>query len=511
MRAFWTNSTLCRATAHGLPETDPAAAAARSTALARGVLVNALGILVKASRSLYLIVFSRLLGADGFGVYLLAFAIQEAAGKVGILGLHWGGKQAVGALLAEGRDGAVRRAVLRILALALFGSACAAAALYFAAPAVAGLMGHAEAAAPLRVFSLALPFMSGMYVLVYALRPRLDMKYEVIVTSVIEPVTVLLAGLALLAWQRNVVMAAWAHVAAALVAFVAAAIAFRHVYPRSVDSDAGRMDGAQLAHGSFTMGSMDLLGNLKSRIDFLVLARFLPAEMLGVYGAVSEIAAVLRKSRAAFDPIIMPIAQRLHLRHDLAGLQHETTRAVGWALQMGLGLLAVIVLVPGWLLGLFGSDFAGPVYAQALMILAAGQLVHMSLGLSEGILAITGHGYVGLRNALALMVADIVLLMLLIPHWGLLGAAAATSTTTVVVTSWRAVQTRRLLGLYMVVPGHLRLLLRWALALALGLGVRAAAGGSALGDGLALAVFALAFAGLSRRSGDRPEENAAAG
>src|SRR3546814_1307126 len=90
----------------------------------------------------------------------------------------------------------------------------------------------------------------------------------------------------------------------------------------------------------------------------------------------------------------------------------------------------------------------------------------MSLGLSEGILAITGYGYVGLRNALALMVADVILLFVLIPHWGLMGAAFATSTTTVVVTVWRALQTRRLLGLYMSVPAHLLIVAGWGIALA---------------------------------------------
>lgn len=483
--------------------TLPLAAAPASTALhqrlARGVRVNALGILVKASRSLYLILFSRLLGAEGFGIYLLAFAVQEMSGKVGILGLHWGGKQAVGALLAAGHDAAVRRVMRRILAWALAGSTCAAALLYLVAPGLAGLLGHAEAAAPLRVFTLAMPFMSGMYVLVYALRPRLEMKYEMVVTSVIEPVAVLFAGAALLGWQRQVVMAAWAHVAAAVLAFGAAVLAFRHVYPRVADDGAGRVDLAQLAQGSFTMGGMDLLGNLKSRVDFLVLARFLPGELMGVYGAVSEIASVLRKSRAAFDPIVMPIAQRLHLRHDLAALQREATRAVGWALQLGLALLAVMVLVPGALLGLFGSQFSGPVYAQALVVLAVGQLVHMSLGLSEGILAITGHGYVGLRNALALMAADLVLLLVLVPHWGLLGAAAATSATTVAVNAWRAVQTRRLLGLRLAVPAHLGLLARWALALALGLGARAAVGDGVWGGGAAVAVFGLVFYGLVRQ------------
>src|SRR3546814_18202138 len=93
-----------------------------------------------------------------------------------------------------------------------------------------------------------------MYVLVYALRPRLNMKYEVYVTSVIEPITVLLTGAALFSWHRSIAMAAWAHVSAALLAFVAAVVAFQRVYPRSAAGDVGHIDLHKLAHGSFTMG-----------------------------------------------------------------------------------------------------------------------------------------------------------------------------------------------------------------------------------------------------------------
>src|SRR3546814_20920479 len=110
------------------------------------------------------------------------------------------------------------------------------------------------------------------------------------------------------------------------------------------------------------MGSMDLLNNLKTRIDFLLLARFLPSEVLGVYGAVAEIASVLRKSRAAFDPIMMPIAQRLHITHEHAGLQRETTRAVGWALQLGLGMLGVKANMPK---ALWGLDRRGDVEGES--------------------------------------------------------------------------------------------------------------------------------------------------
>lgn len=473
----------------------------RGTPLARGVLINAFGILVKVSRTGYLILFSRLIGADGFGTYLLAFALQELAGKIGILGLHWGGKQAAGALIAKGEGGAVRGALLRILAVAMLGSMSVAAGLYFLAPALANLLGHPAVTAPLRVFAVAIPFMNGTYVLVYSFRARMNMKYEMYISSVIEPVTVLVAGAALLLWQRNVEMAALAHVVSAAVAFGAALIAFQWVYPRAGARRGARIDRALLVHGSFTMGSVDLLSNLKTRIDLLILARFLSTELVGVYGAVTEIASVLRKSRSAFDPIIMPIAQRLHLQQDKAGLQRETTRAVGWALRIGLGLLGLAVLMPERLLGLFGADFTGPVFAQALVILAIGQFVNMSLGMGDGILAITGYGYVGLRSTLAMIAADVVLLVLLIPRWGLLGAAFATSATTVAVVLWRAAQARRLLGLNLIVRAHVPVLLIWALGLAAGLGILAGVDPGVFGEALALSGFGLIFLGLLHARG----------
>jgi O-antigen/teichoic acid export membrane protein len=97
---------------------------------------------------------------------------------------------------------------------------------------------------------------------------------------------------------------------------------------------------------------------------------------------------------------------------------------------------------------------------------------------------------------LATVSADFLLLILLIPRWGLLGAAFATSISTIAVTLWRTVQTRRLLRLSMVVPAHLAVLLSWALGLATGLGILAGTSHSVLSEVLALTGFALVFFGL---------------
>jgi len=436
-------------------------------------VTNALGILVKASRTLYLILFGHVLGAAGFGIYLLAFAVQEIVSKFAILGLNWGGKQQVGRLIADGHADSVRPTLIRILWITLAFSGLVGAALFLCAGWVLALLHQRALIAPLQIFACGFPFLCGMYVLVYSFRPRLEMKYELYVTSIIEPVGVLVIGAALLMRAPSVEMLAWAHIAASVIAFLAALYFFDRIYPAVEGRGPARIDWTVLLHGSAAMGGMELIGNLQSRLDLFFLARYFPPHVVGIYGAASQIVSLLRKAKAAFDPLLMPIAQGLFLRSHREHLQGEVSRAVGWAIYVGLGLLGVIVLLPDELLGLFGSDFSGAGFGPVLIILAVGQFFYMSLGLSEGVLAITGHAYITLVSAVVLVGIEIVLLSLLIPLMGLEGAALAASIPFVIVTLWRLLQTRRLLGIDLITKTHARVVLVWLACISIALGISA--------------------------------------
>jgi len=293
------------------------------------------------------------------------------------------------------------------------------------------------------------------------------MKYEMYVTSIIEPMSVLLIGIAALQKFDNVETLAYAHVAASVIAFLAAVYFFNRIYPATKRHGQISIDWKMLMHGSAAMGGMELVGNLQSKIDLILLALYFPPHVIGVYGAATQIVSLLRKSKAAFDPILMPIAQGLYLGRDHEHLQGEVSRAVNWAMAIGLGLLGLMILMPGQLLGLFGSEFSGQVFSTALIILAVGQFFYMSLGLSEGILAITGHAYVTLTGAVVLVISEVVLLLLLIPAWGLIGAAIAASIPFIGVTLWRMAQTKRLLDIRMVDRAQAGILAVWAGSLSL--------------------------------------------
>ena len=95
-----------------------------------------------------------------------------------------------------------------------------------------------------------------------------------------------------------------------------------------------------------------------------------------------------------------------------------------------LPALIVMVLWPGFLLGLFGAGFQDG--SQLLRILAAGQFANAATGLVGTALVMTGHekkfaivtGGAAFLNIGANLVA--------IPLWGASGAASATALTTVI-------------------------------------------------------------------------------
>jgi O-antigen/teichoic acid export membrane protein len=129
----------------------------------------------------------------------------------------------------------------------------------------------------------------------------------------------------------------------------------------------------------------------------------------------------------------------------------------------------------------------------------------MSLGLLEGVLAITGFAYVTLVNMIVMMTVNFLLLILLVPTWGLIGAAMATTSSYVGVTIWRVFQSRRLLAVNPFDFSHLRILLSWlaAMAAALLLPLAPAHPAGRLLPAAFFVVLYVALIALARRRGIR--------
>lgn len=439
--------------------------------LARGVLVNVLGMAAKTSRVLYLILFSRWLGAELFGVYLLAFAIAELVSKIALLGLDKGAMFIAGVLKGQNRGDEIREQVERLVLMVLLTGGLGAGLLYLFSDSIAvGLLGKPMLAGQLRAFCLWIPGTCGTYTLILAIRATLDLRYEVYVQSVVEPLLVLVFGAVALLANLGVRGVGYANSAASVVTFAFAFYCFRRVFPvRAVTKPPSKIAWKSVWANGFPMGMTDLLTQFKLRLDLIVIGRLLPLSAVGMYGAVVETSGIIRKLRSAFDSIVMPLSQSLHLQKESKRLNDSLALSIRWIMLPTLGVVMTMILVPGAYLQFFGSDFMQG--STSLRIFAFGQLAFVTLGLLEGVLNITGFAFVPMVNSIVFVIVNVILLWLLIPLWGIAGAALATSAGTIGIAVWRLAQAKRRLHIWPFERAQLKPLVSFLLTLGIGFGV----------------------------------------
>ncbi|QTN37599.1 flippase [Cryomorphaceae bacterium] len=159
--------------------------------------------------------------------------------------------------------------------------------------------------------------------------------------------------------------------------------------------------------------------------DTLMIGYFLDETNVGIYRVAFKIATLITFAQFAINSIAAPMFSEFFAQDNLDGIR-KTTRQIG-LLNLGVStpIFLIIIAVPGFLLGLFGEEFAPAVWS--LIVLAAGQLVNALCGPVLYILNMTGKERVAQRIMIITSVLNVGLNLWLIPAYGYLGAAVATS------------------------------------------------------------------------------------
>jgi O-antigen/teichoic acid export membrane protein len=159
--------------------------------------------------------------------------------------------------------------------------------------------------------------------------------------------------------------------------------------------------------------------------DTLMIGYFLDETNVGIYRVAFKIATLITFAQFAINSIAAPMFSEFFAQDNLDGIR-KTTRQIGLLnLGMSTPIFLIIIAVPGFLLGLFGEEFAPAVWS--LIVLAAGQLVNALCGPVLYILNMTGKERVAQRIMIITSVLNVGLNLWLIPAYGYLGAAVATS------------------------------------------------------------------------------------
>jgi O-antigen/teichoic acid export membrane protein len=213
--------------------------------------------------------------------------------------------------------------------------------------------------------------------------------------------------------------------ASGLVALALAWSLFRDS-PRRPPGFSYRTEAGRLLSYAANISAYDVLNALIVRMDVLMLAFFIgrapgvTLPVVGVYGAVVEVASGLRKVHQAFTPIFAPVVAGLTVHGEQERAAAAFSRVAQWMLWVLLPLLAVLAFAGGTILTIYGPEFRqGSVW---LIIVAVACGTNALVGLAETVIMVQNPRLNVWNSTIACIVAFIANLFLIL-NWGVLGAA----------------------------------------------------------------------------------------
>jgi O-antigen/teichoic acid export membrane protein len=156
----------------------------------------------------------------------------------------------------------------------------------------------------------------------------------------------------------------------------------------------------------------------------LVLGLVTTPALVGGFFVAERLAQLIALPMLVVAAVIQPWLASAFAAGDRERLQRVVIQAIHTALWPTLAGAIVVVLGADLLLGLFGEAFVGA--APVLLVLVLGHVAAALLGPNPQILVMTGHQAVAFRIAALAAGLQLVLLAVLVPGFGAVGAAWAT-------------------------------------------------------------------------------------
>ena len=410
-----------------------------------------------------------LLGAKLFGIYTLGLVIYQVGDMFARIGLEIGAVRYVSIHYGSGDKQRLKGVLLQAIGLPFINGIVLGTAIFLGSDVIAQrVFNNPELVPIIRMFAIAIPFGASMTTGVFATTGFHTTKYRVCIWDILVPSINLLLAILLctIGWQLWGAGMAW--LLALILGLAATLYSIGNIFPEIVSKNIKPIfESKQLLKFSLPLSFGTFLWFFLIWTDLLLLGYFRTASEVGIYRAASQTAFLMILFTRSFVTIFTPMIATLYSQgkqEEVGKLFRTTSR---WNFALTLPLFLILVIASKDLLSLFGAEFVSG--ALPLTILAAGQLARSGAGgFSMHMLTMSGHQYLKLYGDLALAIINVTLNILLIPHWGLIGAAVATATSIAGVKLFQIMQVQIVLGF----QGY-----DWIFLKTIGAGIIAALGG----------------------------------
>jgi O-antigen/teichoic acid export membrane protein len=191
---------------------------------------------------------------------------------------------------------------------------------------------------------------------------------------------------------------------------------------------------------------------LLTYVDILALEHFRSPDEVAVYYAGARLLAIVAFVYFAIAGATTHKFTAYHVAGDRKRLASFFAETIKWTFWPSLAVCAAILAFGRPLLALFGTDFASGYIV--MFILAVGMLARAAVGPAERLLNMLGERKPCAAVYAGAFAINLILCVILIPHFGIEGAAISTSTALVVESIMLYLVAKRRLGFHVFILGN---------------------------------------------------------
>lgn len=177
--------------------------------------------------------------------------------------------------------------------------------------------------------------------------------------------------------------------------------------------------------------------------DILMMGFFRGAKEVGIYAIASRLAQGVGMPADSLGASVAPSFSAMAGKNDFAGLAGLYKASTRWIFIAASLVSLILIFGSEAILSIFGKDFKEGVYV--LSILTLGQLFSAAFGTNGTLITQTGHPKINLFNGIFMGTGNILLLVVLVPRYGALGAATASALSLVALNMVRSVEIEAIL------------------------------------------------------------------
>jgi len=394
---------------------------------------------------------TRMLGQDGYGLYVIAFSLVSVAAVTAQLGLHQTAVRFVAESLGLSRPGRARetlRLVYRwgalggigVFALMIAGPGALLVLRVWDAPELAASIGA------LAVWSVLISF---QVITSESFRGFKDLRFAALFGGAVTGVlNVTLLAVIYLGWGHTSigVVLRVIVVAAALSLGVGLLVLYRlHVSKLPVER--GSLSTGELFDTAAPLWAIVMVNNMLAHADRWILGAFLTKAEVGFYGAAARLVLLVSQPLILINLLVPPYIAELYAKGETKRLERILRQTAALAGIPAILVLLAFILFGGPILGTFYPD-AYRAGATILAILSISKVVNVLTGSSGITMAMTGHQHILMRIAVIVSGLSIVLCYFVVQRWGSVGVAIVVSAGSSLVFLLQWLATRKYTGMW---------------------------------------------------------------